>query len=153
MSLCEQYNNEAIYFCASMIIHYIVYDEVIMKKILIVLFLLCIALPVFAANWVQYDEKGWFDENSFKFDGKIASAWFKELNNGNIKPFNNKKVWYTLSLFQADCENKQYNLKTLIIYGLDDEALDSYSRNIPKWQDVVPDTRGEYKYMIMCGGR
>jgi hypothetical protein len=120
-----------------------------MKKILL-LMLLLVCLPSFAANWVQYSEKGWYDISSWQQKGYIVSAWFKDLNDGSMKPVDNKKVWYNISYIQANCSERKINVKSAATYGLDGELLYSGSWNYPDWHDVIPDSNGELKYYVLC---
>lgn len=120
-----------------------------MKKFLL-LMLLLVCLPSFAANWVQYSKKGWYDISTWQRKGYIVSAWFKDLNDGTMKPIDNKKVWYGMGYWEANCGERKINLKSLTIYGLKGEILGSNSWNYPDWQDVVPESKGELKYYILC---
>lgn len=120
-----------------------------MKKFLL-LMLLLVCLPSFAANWVQYSEKGWYDISSWQRSGYIVRVWFKDLNDGTMKLIDNKKVWYDISYIQANCAERKINVKSIATYGLNGELLYSNSWNYPDWQDVVPESKGELKYYILC---
>lgn len=124
-----------------------------MKKILIVLCLISLVLPVFAANWVQYDNKGWYDADSAKYDGQIISVWFKNLNPGDWELVNNKKIWYEMTYLQAKCGQRQLNIKHVTKYDLKGNVIKSLNFSYPDWFDVIPDTIGEEEYYIMCGTR
>lgn len=136
-----------------MLVYGVNWEMVEFKKLLVVFLLFMFCLPIFAANWKQYSEKGWYDISTWRQNGNIKSAWFKDLNDGTFKPYDNKKVWYQLAYIEANCSQRLINVKHLNIYGVNGELLDSVSWSIQDWEDIVPETRGELKYYVLCNLR
>ena len=63
-----------------------------MKKILLLLALLFMSMPAYATYWYEFSEKTYIDLDSLQKTGDTAFAWVKTMNDGNIKPINNKKI-------------------------------------------------------------
>lgn len=137
-----------------------------MKRFLTLFLLFTLCLPVFAVNWQQYTYKGWYDISSWERNNNKVIVWFKDLNPGNWELKNNKKVWYTMTQYEADCGMRKIRLLSLTLYGLKGEVLDTYDPTTYKkydygkgfyteqiWQNVVPESIGEAKYYTMCNLR
>lgn len=110
-----------------------------MKKILL-LFCICLGflLPVFAANWEQIDDKLYIDTDSieryserYETEGtRRFSFWIKSLNDGSsyftkMEKAYGKKVWYTLSRDIVDCNEKTIANKSIVVYDLKSQVIDS----------------------------
>lgn len=125
-----------------------------MKKILIV-FVLMLFSSAYAADWVEVSHKYYLDLSSFekhyKNGGTFITVWAKVLNDGHMKPVNNKKVWYSNVKEYYDCTNRKTGGSFVAIYGLDGNLLDSYDFGGPLYSEVVPETVGETLWNYVCG--
>lgn len=136
-----------------------------MKKILVLLFLLSFALPVCAANWKQIAEKEYVDLDSIEKytdvynsrNNNIYSFWIKSLNDKtsfftDYEKSYNKKIWYKMTRNLIDCKNKTITLKSITIYDLKRQVIDTYE--VPdyaiKWNSIIPDSVGEGYYYGVC---
>ena len=136
-----------------------------MKKVLILLVLICLALPVFATNWVEFSYKSYYDEDTWQQKGNYVIVWFKILNNNDIPLQKNKKVWYVQSRMIADCGNYKIAPLSSSYYDLQGKLIDSFDFDSQKyysyqswlsslsWMNVAPDTMGMEKYNLMCSIR
>lgn len=137
-----------------------------MKKILL-LFYICFifAMPVFAANWKQIDEKIYVDFDSIERYTGISnyensrqySFWIKSLNDSSsyfakLEKHTGKKVWYTLSRDIVDCDEKMIANKSIVIYDLKSQVIDSSEEYIysGSWNSIAPDSIGELYYNLIC---
>ena len=136
-----------------------------MKKILYFVLILLFAVInfAFAADWVQIAEKVYLDESSlseynyrYNYDKDlILSVWEKKLNDGtqhwkDIEKILGKKLWYNNSLFVANCSKKQIAIKSSVYYDLKGNVAHSHENNYLEWHSIVPETVGEYEYMLVC---
>lgn len=125
-----------------------------MKKILIV-FVLMLFSSAYAADWVEVYHKYYLDLSSFEKHynngGTYITVWSKVLNDGDMKPRNNKKVWYSKSKEYYDCTNRKVGDSFIIYYGLDGKVLDRYDFGKPVYSEVIPDTVGETLWNYVCG--
>lgn len=137
-----------------------------MKKILL-LFYICFGfiLPVCAANWEQIGDKLYIDTDSIEHysekysseDTKRFSFWIKSLNDGSsyftkMEKTYGKKVWYTLSRDIVDCNEKTIANKSVVVYDLKSQVIDSYEAILysGSWNSIVPDSIGELYYYNIC---
>lgn len=112
----------------------------------------------FAAEWMEIYSKTYLDVSSIKngedgygeYKKTYRYAWLKKLNNGNVKPVNNQKVWYILYYDKYDCTNRKTALQAAYDYNLKGEVIDSYISPIDSWLDVIPDTIGEIAFNAVC---
>ena len=134
-----------------------------MKKIL--LFLIMLALPVYAVNWKPVAEKQYIDLDSIEIYGskyqtqnnEIYSFWIKALNNKSpgfieMEKVYNKKVWYSLNKYLIDCRDKTIATKSVALYDLDRHPINilevpNYSI---QWDSIVPESAGKSYYYIIC---
>lgn len=125
-----------------------------MKKILIVFALMMFGCA-YAADWVEVSHKYYLDLSSYQkhySDGSTyVTIWSKVLNDGDMKPINNKKVWYYKSKEYCDCTNKKIGASYVIYYGLDAKVLDDYDFGKPLYYEVIPETVGEILWNYVCG--
>lgn len=137
-----------------------------MKKILL-LFCICFdfILPAFATNWEQIGDKIYIDADSIERyseryeteDTKKFSFWIKSLNDGSsyfakMEKAYGKKVWYTLSRDIVDCNEKTIANKSIVVYDLKSQVIDSYESILysGSWNSIVPDSVGELYYYGIC---
>jgi hypothetical protein len=120
-----------------------------MKKLLLLLALLFLSMPAYATYWYEYSHKAYVDLDSLKKDKNTAFVWVKLLNDGNINPVNNKKVWFTKNSIYIDLKNKRTALKDLYYYDLNNNVIETYTFDKIKWDVIVPDSMGEYLYQIV----
>ena len=136
-----------------------------MKKnlFLVLITLLTITISVFAADWVQIYEKIYLDASSLgqynynlNFDNdRIYSVWSKMLNDGtntwkDMEKSNGKKIWYNKSLWVVNCTKKEFAIKSVVLYDLKENVVDSYDSNYLDWTSVTPETVGEGIYTDVC---
>jgi hypothetical protein len=125
-----------------------------MKKILIV-FVLMLFSSAYAANWVEVSHKYYLDLSSYQKhysnSGTYVTIWSKVLNDGNMKPINNKKVWYYNAKEYYDCTNRKTGASFIVSYGLDGNSLGSYDFGKPLYSEVVPETVSETLWNYVCG--
>lgn len=120
-----------------------------MKKIFIILYLL--SACCYASLWVEIFPKNYVDLSTVQYNGRIVSVWAKELNPGNWKQINNKKVWYTIIKYDADCFYRKMKIVNLTSYDLKGNLIDNIDASVfGTWDNVVPDTVGEMKYNYFC---
>ncbi len=134
-----------------------------MKKIIFLIILLAIDMPSFASNWVQFGEKTYVDTESIELykteygDIKFGkySFWIKDLNDKSTR-FNDlekllkKKIWYKMENYIMDCNAKNMAMNQVIIYGLQNDVLDSYNHIYLNYEKIVPDSNGEVWYYLIC---
>lgn len=120
-----------------------------MKKFLLLLALLLMSMPAYATYWYEFAEKSYIDLDSVKKHNNIGFAWVKLLNNGDIEPINNKKVWYSMNTVYADLKNKKTAIKDIYFYDLENKKVDDISFETLDWSIIVPDSKGEKVYDIL----
>lgn len=117
-----------------------------MKKIILLCFLMMVALPVFAVNWVQIGAKTWLDLSTYITKGNIVSAWVKVLNDGSWKPLNNQKIYYNIIRYNANCSERTFALSASISYDYNKEVVASFDYNnkdfLLEWNIVIPESLG-----------
>lgn len=137
-----------------------------MKKVFFSVFLsIIMAAPVFAADWVQIDEKRYLDDSSLSkynynlnFDNdKIYSIWSKFLNDGTqiwkeLEKIIGKKLWYDKTLWVVNCTKKELAIKKSVYYDLKGNVADNSDDSYLDWSSVTPETLGETIYLYVCGG-
>ena len=124
---------------------------------------LLIAIPVFAANWVQIDEKMYLDASSLDVynyglnynNHRIYSIWAKVLNNGNEiwksrEKQSSKKLWYDKVLYITNCSNRQIAIKSILTYDIKENLVEFDESNYIEWTSVAPETTGELVYTLVC---
>ncbi len=138
------------------------------KLNLLVIGLIISILPTFATpNWVQIDNKEYIDTNSIRQEnylglgyGNYYSLWTKWLNDGSkffldAESYYKTKMWYRLSQYYYDCNNKTFVAKSGVFYDLKGKpiqytTLEDYNLS---FISVVPGTRSEILYNYACTGR
>lgn len=111
-----------------------------MKKILIILLLLAINLPTFAAEWVKIGNNLYLDKSSVRYSSKNRTykAWVKEVKSKEIVLYFNEynikeKEWRALDIVTTDLKNNIKKRETPNSVGL-------------TWVNVVPDTNSAFEY-------
>ena len=117
-----------------------------MKKFLLLLALLLMSMPAYATYWYEYSHKSYVDLDSLKKDKNTAFVWVKLLNDGNISPVDNKKVWFTQNSMYIDLKNKRTAIKDVYYYDLNNNQIKSYNLDKLQWDIIVPDTMAELLY-------
>ena len=117
-----------------------------MKKFLLLLALLFMSMPAYATYWYEYSHKSYVDLDSLKKDKNTAFVWVKLLNDGNISPVDNKKVWFTQNSMYIDLKNKRTAIKDVYYYDLNNNQIKSYNLDTLEWDIIVPDTMAELLY-------
>jgi hypothetical protein len=122
-----------------------------MKKILILLFLLVSASPVFAAEWREIFEKKYIDMSSIERSGDVITFWTKFLRKDakEVFPINNKPYWYTISRWNIDCANKKARINVITVYDLKGDLMYSDEYN-SEWNTIIPDTYADGFYRLFC---
>lgn len=125
-----------------------------MKKFLLVLLFMIFCInSCYASIWVEIFEKQYLDVDSIVTNETSHNIkfWIKALrkNPKDMVPMVNKPYWYTLNLWNIDCENRYSRIESIYVYGLKNEILysDSY---IPDWNAIAPDTYAEGYYRLFC---
>lgn len=123
-----------------------------MKKFLVLILLLVLASPVFAADWFQYAPKGWLDKDSVQVYDDTVTIWFKDLNPGDWAKINNKKVWYRMNQIRANCRKKTLTILSVAEYDLNNKVLFSYNFKSYEQEEepIIPESVGEWKFLFMC---
>ena len=124
-----------------------------MKKIFVLLVLIIASTPVFAAEWLQYSNKGWLDLSSKKIIGDTVTVWFKDLNPGDWEKQDNKKVWYIINQYRANCNKRTLTQLAAVSYDLKGNVIYThFNKQYEQLEEpVIPETTGEWKYYFMCG--
>ena len=105
----------------------------------------------YAALWVEFYPKSYVDLMTVEHSGRIVSVWAKELNPGNWKIVNNKKIWYAMIKYSADCSYRKLKIRSYTSYDLKGQPVENYDlNNSSNWDDIIPDTVGEAKYNYFC---
>ena len=117
-----------------------------MKKFLLLLALWLISMPAYATYWYEYSHKAYVDLDSLIKDKNTAFVWVKLLNDGNINPVDNKKVWFTQNSVYIDLKNKKTAIKDVYYYDLNNNEIKSYNLDKLQWDIIVPDTMAELLY-------
>lgn len=123
-----------------------------MKKFSLVIFIIVSIVPVFAADWKEIYPKNYIDVSSITWDRYVVSFWTKSLNPGDVKPINNKKVWYRNYYIALNCKEKKLAFKSIVYYDLQGKVIDSIDVDdlLLQWHNVVPDTTGDLFYQSFC---
>ena len=123
----------------------------IMKKLAIIMFLILATNICFAASWFEFLPKSYIDLSTVQRNGRIVSVWIKELNPGNWQLEKNKKIWFVIVNFKADCMNRKLKIENYTSYDLKSVPIQNLDLSVyGTWDSVVPDTIGETKYNYFC---
>lgn len=120
-----------------------------MKKVLVLLAMFGFALQANATYWYEFAHKSYVDLDSLKKSQNMVFVWAKLLNDGNISPIENKKVWYTLNTMYIDLKNKKIAVKDLYYYDLNNERIEKISSEKLDWNIVIPDSLAESLYEVV----
>lgn len=122
-----------------------------MKKFIIALFtLLLFQNCCLAVHWYEFANKSYIDLDTIeKNENGICKAWVKLLNDGNIEPIDNKKVWFTLNTIYIDLKNKKHAIKDIYFYDLNNKNISDVSANTLQWDVNIPGSLSEYLYDIV----
>lgn len=121
-----------------------------MKKIFILSFI-CYAIGascVFASQWIEVCSKTYVKIEKYQ-ENKVF-YWVKILNDGRLKPINNKKVSYKMLYEVSDCSNNTIWLQSYYVYDIPGDVLDSSTSNYPEYQQIVPQSVGEALQNYVC---
>lgn len=125
---------------------------VVKSSKIIILVLMLLAIPVFAANWQQVGYKSYIDYSTWNYANGLITVWFKDLNPGDWELVKNKKVWYRLSRLQFNCSTKEYNIISVLEYDLKGNVVNGVDSPYEIWYTIPPDTIIDEKYHVVCGG-
>lgn len=119
-----------------------------MKKFIIALFtLLLFQNCCLAAYWKEFAYKSYIDLDTIeKKENGICKVWVKLLNDGDFKPINDKKIWYSLNTVYIDLKNKKYAIKDVFFYDLNNNNVSNISADTLKWDINIPDSLSEHLY-------
>ena len=120
---------------------------------------LLICIPnVFAANWVQYDEKEYLDTESINRESyskyiNTYSVWTKTLNDGsedfkNLENTFKKKIWYIMDKQTFDCDKRTIRHDDMVFYDLQKNVI--YMFQPYQTSSVIPESNGEALYNYVC---
>ncbi|MFR1672358.1 MAG: surface-adhesin E family protein [Candidatus Gastranaerophilaceae bacterium] len=125
-----------------------------MKKIIVLCFLILLAMPAVATEWMQIGPKVWLDLSTRDQHGNIVSAWVKSLNDGSFKLLENQKVYYHITRYNANCSNRTLSISSSVAYNYKKDVMARYDVSdksfLWNWDAVVPDTFGEHIYTALC---
>lgn len=136
-----------------------------MKKLFISLYILLLALPVYATHWIQIDEKLYFDADSVQQYNSLMTYlypnrylyWEKQLNDNSL-PFirvaqsTNKKIEFVFMQTIIDCNQRNTAMKSYIYYTPEKEVAYNYEfdeYNL-KWMSIPPNSYGELYFQAIC---
>jgi len=114
------------------------------KKFIIIICMLALISPVFAANWQEIQNNGkkiYVDEQSMIGQGSQLLYWIK---------FNNGAETYKLYMV-SDCETNENALKKKARYTKDNRLIESKTYTDIKLEPVVPDSDAEKAHVLACG--
>jgi hypothetical protein len=120
-----------------------------MKKLILLLALLLCPLSANATYWYEYSYKSYADLDTIKKSANTAFIWAKVLNDGNMKPINNKKVWFAKNSTYVDLKNKKIALKDIYYYDTDGNFIDSVNLDKLYWDVIVPGSMAEDLYKLV----
>lgn len=136
-----------------------------MKGILIIIAIAILFYqPVFGANWIQVNKKRYFDvasvanfNNGFGYINGKYSFWEKVLNDKSVSFINaekmtGKKIWYVVNNIVIDCNDKQWALRSYIMYDLSGNVIyaDDFQDMLLHWHNIAPETIGDTYYNWIC---
>ena len=107
------------------------------------------SVPANATYWYEFSEKTYIDLDSLQKTGDTAFAWVKTMNDGNIKPINNKKISYSLSTLYIDLISKKMALKDAYFYDSNNNQVDESSREKLYWDVIIPGSIGDSLYEVV----
>lgn len=124
-----------------------------MKKIFILLFILCLTINfVYSADWYYNQEKGFFiDKSSILKTKNSIQAWIIFMGHGKI---GNKKYDYFKEYVDVKCSDKTMATLEVIFYTIKGKAVESVNTekdNHVEYTRIVPNTRGEALFNDICG--
>ncbi|MBR6099436.1 hypothetical protein IKP85_06785 [bacterium] len=126
-----------------------------MKKILILILLLFVTTPVFAAQWLELFEKKYIDIESIDVNEnyKIVKFWTKNLRKDPKEKFPNymgkmTDYWYSMNRWNIDCINQKSRIETYTVYDLKQNII--YSDNNVDWNPIIPETYADGYYRVFC---
>jgi hypothetical protein len=120
-----------------------------MKKVLVLLAMFGFALQANATYWYEFAHKSYVDLDSLKKSKDMAFIWVKLLNEGDVAPIENQKIWYTLNTMYVDLKNKKTALKEIYYYDLSHNKVDSYNVEQLQWDTIVPESRADFLYNVV----
>ncbi len=135
-----------------------------MRKFLLLLFMLFFCLQANASSWLQLKEKTYIDLDSIDYyiddydnvNYNQKTFWMKNLNDKSeyfkeLEKIAGTKIWYIIDKTVINLHSKKIALVSSTAYNLDNEAIDSFSRNKYElsWHDIIPDSFGEMLYEIV----
>lgn len=119
-----------------------------MKKVILVLIIICFGLAGIAYESAQ--NSGWekADENSYVnmegIEGTKDRYGFtfllKSFNKGQYEPINGKKISYTLGQYTIDCGRKTYKIGVIDSYDKDDNFVSGDYNRYSKFQPIIEGT-------------
>lgn len=133
-----------------------------MKKFIILLSLLTITLPTFAANWIQVDIQGkaFMDINSIHKEHEygrynLYSIWVKFLNDGgdyykSAEQIYNKKIWFEMTKIIIDCNENDFTMETGTFYDIDKNPIRTRKYS-SRWEAIIPGTIVDTEKQYICG--
>lgn len=134
-----------------------------MKKIIFLFALFLISVPCFASDWFQLDEKNYIDLESVEqyknqwgeIQHEKYSFWLKSLNDKSasfidLEKLFKKKVWYQMTNFIVDCNQKTIGGANVVTYDVQKNVLYSYTPPSVDYAKIVPDSKGEMYYYFIC---
>lgn len=120
-----------------------------MKKLLVLLVLLFMSMPAYATYWYEVSNKTYIDLDSLRKTNNMAFAWVKILNNGNIEPINNKKIWYSMNTMYLDLKKQKTAIKDMYFYDLENKKVDDITFETLDWNIIVPDSVADLLYKFV----
>lgn len=122
-----------------------------MKKLLLILLLLLFTNICYASLWAEFYPKNYIDLSTIQHSGRIVTVWTKELNPGNWQLAKNKKIWFAITKYSADCIYRKIKIMNLTNYDLKGNPIENFDTSAyATWDDVIPDSVGEVKYNYFC---
>lgn len=119
-----------------------------MKKVILVLMIICFGLAGIAYESAQ--NSGWekADENSYVnmegIEGTKDRYGFtfllKSFNKGQYEPINGKKISYTLGQYTIDCGRKTYKIGVIDSYDKDDNFVSGDYNRYSEFQPIIEGT-------------
>ncbi len=124
-----------------------------MKKMLcLAVFVLGLATPAVAADWVLVDINNDVDavilgDADSRTDDR---AWF-EIRYAKPQKIGDGKFYNTTkSLDEIDCSGKRRRILTITAYSKSGKSIDTITPSYAEWRYVIPGTVGENEYKFVC---
>lgn len=125
-----------------------------MKRLAVIFFIILFTVAAYAGgiepNWYRIDNNNYYDPETVVDIDSGYSFLLKAYNKGQYEPVNGRKILYTLSHYEINCQDVTYKIGVMDSYDKEDGFVNGDYNRYSEFQPVVEGSAVGYVFKKLC---